>query len=109
MPLLNFVFNVVAIGGGYLVGVVLFGVAEGSYVNGMIDSVVWADVRLGLVKSLIFGMLITLICCAKGFYLHLSKYGSQGAEGVSRVTTDAVVISSISVLFFDFLMGALMS
>ena len=75
----------------------------------MIDSVVWGDVRLGLVKSLIFGMLIILICCAKGFYLHLSKYGSHGAEGVSRMTTDAVVMSSISVLFFDFLIGALMS
>ena len=109
VPLLNFVFNVVAIGGGYIVGVIIFGVAEGSYVNGMIDAVVWSDVRLGLVKSLIFGMLITLICCAKGFYLHLSRYGSHGAEGVSRATTDAVVISSISVLFCDFLIGALMS
>lgn len=109
VPLLNCVFNVVAIGGGYFVGVVMFGVAEGSYVNGMIDSVVWSDVRLGLVKSIIFGMLITLICCAKGFYLHLSEYGSQGAEGVSRATTDAVVVSSVSVLFFDFLIGALMS
>lgn len=109
VPLLNFVFNVVAIGGGYIVGVVLLGVAEGSYVNGMIDSVEWADVRLGLVKSVVFGLLVTLICCAKGFYLHLSKYGSQGAEGVSRVTTDAVVISSVTVLFFDFLIGALMS
>ncbi len=109
VPLLNFVFNVVAIGGGYFVGVILFGVAEGSYVNGMIDSVLWSDVRLGLVKSLIFGLLIMLICCAKGFYMHLGKYGSQGAEGVSRVTTDAVVISSVSVLFCDFLIGALMS
>lgn len=109
VPLLNFVFNVVAIGGGYFVGVVLFGVSEGSYVNGMIDSVLWSDVRLGLIKSLIFGLLITLICCAKGFYLHLSKYGSQGAEGVSRVTTDAVVVSSVSVLFCDFVIGALMS
>jgi len=109
VPLLNFVFNVVAIGGGYFVGVVLFGVSEGSYVNGMIDSVLWSDVRLGLVKSLIFGLLITLICCAKGFYLHLSKYGSQGAEGVSRATTDAVVISSVSVLLCDFIIGALMS
>jgi len=109
VPLLNFVFNVVAIGGGYYVGVVLFGMAEGSYINGMIDSVVWSDVRLGLVKSLIFGMLITLICCAKGFYLHLSEHGSKGAEGVSRVTTDAVVISSIAVLFCDFLIGAVMS
>ena len=109
VPLLNFVFTVVAIGGGYVVGVVLLGVSEGSYVNGMVDAVVWSDVRLGLVKSLIFGMLITLICCAKGFYLHLSKYASQGAEGVSHVTTDAVVISSVAVLFSDFLIGALMS
>ena len=109
MPLLNFLFNVVAIGGGYFVGVTLFGVAEGSYVNGMIDAVLWADVRLGLVKSLIFGLLITLVCCAKGFYLHLSEYGSQGAEGVSHATTEAVVISSVTVLFSDFLIGALMS
>lgn len=109
VPLLNFVFNVVAIGGGYVVGVMIFGVAEGSYVNGMVDSVLWSDVRLGLVKSLIFGLIVILICCAKGFYLHLSKYGSQGAEGVSQATTDAVVISSVSVLFCDFLIGALMS
>ena len=108
-PLLNFVFNVVAIGGGYFVGVIIFGVAEGSFINGMIDSVLWSDVRLGLVKSLIFGLIVILICCAKGFYLHLSKYGSQGAEGVSQATTDAVVLSSVSVLFCDFLIGALMS
>ena len=109
VPLLNFVFNVVAIGGGYFVGVILLGVSEGSYVNGMIDAVIWSDVRLGLVKSLLFGLVITLICCAKGFYLHLGKYGSHGAEGVSRVTTDAVVISSVAVLFSDFLIGALLS
>jgi phospholipid/cholesterol/gamma-HCH transport system permease protein len=76
--------------------------------NGMIDAVEWEDVRLGLVKSLIFGGLVTLICCSKGFYMHLSKAGSQGAEGVSYVTTDAVVLSSIAVLFSDFLIGALL-
>jgi phospholipid/cholesterol/gamma-HCH transport system permease protein len=108
VPLLTMVFDVVALFGGYFVGVVMFGVAEGSYMNGMTDAVKWEDVRLGLVKSVIFGGLVTLICCAKGFYLHLSKAGSQGAEGVSFVTTDAVVLSSISVLFSDFLIGALM-
>jgi len=108
VPLLTMVFDVVALFGGYFVGVVMFGVADGSYMNGMTDAVKWEDVRLGLVKSVIFGVLVTLICCAKGFYLHLSKAGSQGAEGVSFVTTDAVVLSSISVLFSDFLIGALM-
>ena len=104
---LFFAFVFVALFGGYFVGVYMFGLAEGSYMNGMIDSIEWVDVRLGLVKSLIFGLLITLICCARGFYMHLGKAGSQGAEGVSSVTTDAVVLSSIAVLFSDFLIGAL--
>ncbi len=108
VPLLTCIFSVVAIFGGYFVGVVLFGVAEGSYINGMTDAVVWSDVQLGLVKSLIFGLLITLICCAKGFYMHLDNKGAFGAEGVSQVTTDAVVISSIAILFSDFIIGSLM-
>ena len=64
--------------------------------------------RLATKLGVAFGVLVTLICCAKGFYMHLSKAGSQGAEGVSFVTTDAVVASSIAVLFSDFLIGALM-
>ena len=107
VPLLTMVFDFVALFGGYFVGVVMFGVAEGSYVNGMIDTVEWSDVRIGLEKSLIFGLLVTLICCAEGFYMHLTKAGSQGAEGVSSVTTDAVVLSSIAVLYSDFLIEAL--
>ena len=107
VPLLTMVFDFVALFGGYFVGVKMFGVAEGSYWNGMIDAVHWADVRLGLEKSFVFGVLVTLICCSRGFYMHLTKAGSQGAEGVSSATTDAVVLSSIAVLFSDFLIGAL--
>jgi len=107
VPLLTMVFDFVALFGGYFVGVYMFGLPEGSYMNGMTDAIEWVDVRLGLVKSVIFGLLITLICCARGFYMHLGKAGSQGAEGVSSVTTDAVVMSSIAVLFSDFLIGAL--
>jgi phospholipid/cholesterol/gamma-HCH transport system permease protein len=109
VPLLTAMFNFVAIFGGYFVGVIMFGMTDGAYMNSMIGALEWEDVRLGLIKSLIFGVLITLICCAKGYYMHLSKSGSQGAEGVSYVTTDAVVLSSISVLFADFIIGALMS
>jgi phospholipid/cholesterol/gamma-HCH transport system permease protein len=109
VPLLTAVFDFVALFGGYFVGVVMFGVAAGSYMNGMIDAVEWEDVRLGLLKSVIFGVLVTLICCSKGFYMHLTKAGSQGAEGVSFATTDAVVLSSIAVLFSDFLIGAIFS
>src|SRR5690606_4435249 len=58
VPLLTFVFCVVAIFGGYFVGVVMFGVAEGSYLNGMREAVLWEDIRLCLVKSVIFGLLL---------------------------------------------------
>lgn len=108
VPLLTAIFDFVALFGGYFVGVIMFGIAEGSYMNSMMDATQWTDVRLGLVKSIIFGGLVTLICCAKGFYIHLSPSGARGAEGVSNNTTEAVVLSSIAVLFADFLIGALM-
>ena len=74
----------------------------------MYSSVVWADVEMGLVKSLVFGLLLVWITACKGFYLHLERSGGFGAEGVSRTTTDAVVLSSVSVLVWDYLISALM-
>jgi len=56
----------------------------------------------------LFGVTLTWIATAKGYFLHLDRRGAYGAEGVSRTTTDAVVLSSITVLFGDYLIGALM-
>ncbi len=106
LPLLNFVFDVVGIFGGYVVGVVLEGVSEGAFFQGMYDSVVWADIRLGAAKSLFFGLLIVWIATFKGYFMHLDRSGLYGAEGVSRITTDAVVISSVSILIGDYLIGS---
>ena len=107
LPVLAFIFNIVGIFGGYLAGVVLLGVSEGSYFQGMYNSVEWTDIRLCLVKSLIFGILIVWICTFKGYFLHLNRTGVFGAEGVSRVTTDAVVFASVSILVWDYLIGSL--
>jgi phospholipid/cholesterol/gamma-HCH transport system permease protein len=107
LPVLAFIFNIVGIFGGYLAGVVLLGVSEGSYFQGMYNSVEWTDIRLCLIKSLIFGVLIVWICTFKGYFLHLSRTGVFGAEGVSRVTTDAVVFASVSILVWDYLIGSL--
>jgi phospholipid/cholesterol/gamma-HCH transport system permease protein len=106
LPVLTFIFNVVGIIGGFLAGVVILGVAEGAYFQGMYDSVVWADIRLCLVKSLIFGLLIVWIATSKGFFLHLNRSGVFGAEGVSRITTDAVVLASVTILVWDYLIGS---
>jgi len=107
VPLLTAIFIVVGILGGYFVGVILFGVSPGSYFEGMYETVLWRDITMGVTKSFVFGLLIMWIATVKGFYLHMEKYGSYGSEGVSRVTTDAVVISSIAVLCFDFLVSAI--
>jgi len=107
LPLLTGIFITVGIVGGWFVGVVLFDVGEGAYFQGMYDSVLWRDLRMGLTKSLVFGLLIVWIASAKGFFIHLERRGAHGSEGVSRITTDAVVIASIAVLFADYIISAL--
>ncbi|BCR05630.1 ABC transporter permease [Desulfuromonas versatilis] len=108
MPLLTFIFDVVGILGGYLIGVLLLGASEGNYFQNMYTSVEWADIRMGVVKSLVFGLLLVWIAAAKGYNLHLERNGGFGAEGVSRTTTDAVVLSSVSVLVWDYLISAIL-
>jgi phospholipid/cholesterol/gamma-HCH transport system permease protein len=60
------------------------------------------DIRIGLYKSASFGVLVAWVCCYKGYY---TEYG---AEGVSRATTEAVVMSSIMVLIWDYFLGAML-
>ena len=108
LPLLTAIFDCVGIMGGYLVGVVMFGVSSGAYFQGMEETVLWSDVAMGLVKSLAFGVVIVWISAAKGYFLHLERNGALGAEGVSRATTNAVVISSIALLFTDYLVSSVM-
>lgn len=108
LPLLTFIFDVVGIFGGFLVGVSLLGINGGSYFQGMYSSVVWKDIQMGLVKSLFFGLLIVWLTAAKGFFLHLDRSGGFGAEGVSRNTTSAVVLASVTILVWDYLISAIL-
>jgi phospholipid/cholesterol/gamma-HCH transport system permease protein len=108
MPVLTFIFNMVGILGGYVVGVALLGLTSGSYFQGMYQNAVWADVKMGLVKSMVFAVMVVWICTSKGFFLHLDRSGGFGAEGVSRATTNAVVMASVTVLVWDYLISAIM-
>lgn len=108
MPMLTFIFDTAGIMGGYVIGVSLLGVPGGSYFQEMYRSVDWADVQMGLVKALVFGLLIIWISAAKGFFLHLERSGGFGAEGVSRTTTSAVVLSSVAILVWDYLISAIL-
>lgn len=102
LPLLTAIFDVVGIFGGYLIGGKLLGVGEGTYFGEMTAYVRIQDVLEGLYKSLSFGILITWVCCYKGYY------AGFGAEGVSKATTQAVVLSSVLILFWDYIMTSIL-
>ena len=103
MPLLAAVFSAVGIMGGWLVGVVMIGIDSGSFWSQMQSGVdVWRDVGNGVIKSLVFGFIVTFVALLQG-------YSAQPTpEGVSRATTRTVVVASLAVLGFDFLLTAMM-
>jgi len=108
VPLLTAMFDVVGIFGGYLAGVKLMGVSSGSYFNGMMLSVSNHDLRIGILKSFVFALLLVWISTGRGYFVQQIRGVGFGAESVSKVTTQAVVISSISVLIFDYLLTAVL-
>jgi phospholipid/cholesterol/gamma-HCH transport system permease protein len=108
VPLLTAIFNVIGIAGGWFVGVGMFELSAGAYFQSMADSVVAHDLIMSLTKSFIFSFIIVSICTAKSFLMHLNRSIVFGAQGVSKTTTDAVVAASISVLFADYIISALM-
>jgi phospholipid/cholesterol/gamma-HCH transport system permease protein len=108
VPLLTAVFDVVGIFGGYLAGVKLMGVNSGAFFSGMERSVTNHDINLGVVKSFVFALLVVWICTGRGYFVQSIRGAGFGAESVSRVTTQAVVLSSISVLIFDYLLTAIL-
>jgi len=102
MPMLTAMFDVVGIYGAYLVGVNLLDVSSGSYFSGMESSVVFRDVYSGFVKSVSFGLIISWVCCYKGFH------APPMTAGVSRATTESVVLSFILILVWDYFLTSVM-
>ena len=103
MPLLASLFSVVGIFGGYLVGVGLTGIDRGIFWSQLHAGVSLPnDVMGGLLKSVVFGVVVTWIAVFEGYD------AEPTAEGVGRATTRTVVASSLAVLGLDFILTALM-
>lgn len=103
MPLLSIIFTAVAIYGGYFVGVVWAGVDSGSFWSNMNAGVnFYTDVLSGVIKSVVFGFVVTWVSVFQGFDTEPTS------EGIGRATTKSVVYSSLLVLGLDFLLTALM-
>ena len=103
MPLLAALFSAMGIFGGYLVGVQLIGVDEGSFWSQMQASVDFRqDILNGVIKSFVFGIIVSWVAVFEGYD------AEPTAEGVSGATTRTVVTSSLAILAADFILTAFM-
>ena len=103
MPLLAAMFSAIGIFGGYVIGVVLIGVDNGLFWSQMQSAVDFhGDILNGIIKSFVFGIVVTLIAVFEGYD------APPTAEGVSGATTRTVVESALVVLMLDFIMTAFM-
>jgi phospholipid/cholesterol/gamma-HCH transport system permease protein len=96
LPLLTAESIAIGIGAGYVVGVYLLGIDPTYLWYNMIKYTSTQDVFIGMIKAIIFGGIVALIGCYKGMFC------GEGAQGVGRATTEAVVYSSITILITNF-------
>jgi phospholipid/cholesterol/gamma-HCH transport system permease protein len=95
MPCLAIWSDFMGVLGGSVFGVIGANFTFGSYLLATRDALLMRDVTTGVVKSLVFGLVITAVGCQEGFST------SAGAEGVGRSTTSAVVVSILLVILID--------
>jgi phospholipid/cholesterol/gamma-HCH transport system permease protein len=96
LPLLTLLGDAVGILGGWLVAVGLFDANSVVYWDRSFQYLEVNDVTSGLIKAAVFGLILSVTGCSKGFYT------SGGAEGVGRSTTAAVVMGCLYILLSDF-------
>lgn len=100
-PLLTAIFDVIGILGGYLTGVLMLEMSEGIYFYKIAHAVTLNDVSGGFVKALVFGLLVSTVCCHQGYFAH-RRLDSTGPEAVGNATTSAVVIACVLILAADY-------
>ena len=102
LPLLTAMFDVIGIWGGWAVGVGLMGAPNGPFFNGIAQNMSGHDILTGVYKALVFGVVVMWVCCYKGYH------AQRMATGVSRATTEAVVLSSVLILAWDYFLTSIL-
>ncbi len=98
LPILVVVADVIGVMGGWLVSVVQLEFSSSLYLRNTMSFVTISDITSGLVKAAVFGLVITSMGCFFGYF------SSKGAMGVGKATTNAVVVSSILIFLFDYVL-----
>jgi phospholipid/cholesterol/gamma-HCH transport system permease protein len=102
LPLLTAMFDVIGIWVGWAVGVGLMGAPNGPFFNGIAQNMSGHDILTGVYKALVFGVVVMWVCCYKGYH------AQRMATGVSRATTEAVVLSSVLILAWDYFLTSIL-
>src|SRR5487761_609725 len=102
LPALVLVADCIGVFGGFLVATYKFGFTPSAYLQNTADFLRSNDVISGLIKSAVFGFLISLMGCYTGYH------SKGGAQGVGAATTYAVVSASVLILMFDYILSALL-
>lgn len=97
-PLLTALYSSVGMAGSYLVAIIWLGGDAGVWMQSIRDTAVPKDIFMGLIKSVVFGFILTSISCRHGFF------ATGGAKGVGLATTRAVVESCVAVLVANYLL-----
>jgi len=100
-PILTAFFDLIGILGGWISAVLLLGVNEGAYFYRAQVSLDMVDIQGGFIKSIVFAVIVSTICCYQGYFTHL-RTDSYGSKSVSVSTTSAVVMSCVIILISDY-------
>jgi len=101
-PLLAILADLAGVAGGLVVGVTSLDLTTRAYLDRTARVVALWDVSSGLLKSVVFALLISLVACQQGLAT------SGGAEGVGRRTTSAVVVTLFALILADAVMAGLL-
>jgi phospholipid/cholesterol/gamma-HCH transport system permease protein len=99
LPLLTVIADMLGIGGGWVTATALYGIPSSVFINAVRDGITTDDLIGGMVKPLVFALIIGAVACRQG----LSTEG--GTVGVGRSTTRAVVMASIIVIVADYFLA----
>jgi phospholipid/cholesterol/gamma-HCH transport system permease protein len=102
LPLLTVAADLFGLVGGGIVAANIYGLDTGVYSNSVRNGVQVEDVLGGIIKPVVFGLIIGVVSCYKGLNT------SGGTVGVGRSTTDAVVVSSITIIVADFFLSKIL-
>jgi phospholipid/cholesterol/gamma-HCH transport system permease protein len=102
LPILTMISSILGITGGGIISYLRFDIPSTIYFRDCLDYLYLDDFFHGLIKSIIFGIIISTIACYKGFYTE------GGAEGVGKSTTSCVVMSIVCLLIGDYFLSSLL-